>query len=316
MVPVYIYRYRKAANRFAALANRSRGSLSRGRAGCANALLMRVMVLLASLVGCATSATQIAPPTPWFSPAAFINASATPKSWQSLWSSGGTDMSIAGVATLLVSANASTGVAFDDCRSGLALISYQLPFFVSTMGMPPVVQTRQAAASSSSSSAPAGGGMSSFFRRMMGVRAADEPCAASRRVRPFRIAIASSNQVCARLRVRIKCVRDCEFELSARAIASPNNEVCARLRWCSKMMVETASGIVKPRPKMDVLLYLMRLQARFCEIVMNSMPAGPMLGDMGSYQVIQYHTDTILASMGHEHGIPLEVYHLNLLATC
>ena len=66
---------------------------------------MRVMVLLASLVGCATRATratQIAPPTPWFSPVAFFNEElaelATPKSCQSLWSSGGRDMGIAGVA--------------------------------------------------------------------------------------------------------------------------------------------------------------------------------------------------------------------------
>ena len=47
-----------------------------------------------------------------------------------------------------------------------AVVSYEIPFLLSMMGMPPVHQTRQTAAVSSSSGSTSG--VSSFFRRVVG----------------------------------------------------------------------------------------------------------------------------------------------------
>ena len=70
---------------------------------------------------------------------------------------------VAGVGAPFEDGFAAVDRAFGGRLLPASLISYQVPFLVSSIGMPPSHGTRQAAGSSSSPS-----GMSSFFRRMVG----------------------------------------------------------------------------------------------------------------------------------------------------
>ena len=60
-------------------------------------------------------------------------------------------------------ATTSFNFKFEQREAHGGALSYQLPFIISSVSMPPAVHTRQAAVRSASSS-----GMSDFFRRMMG----------------------------------------------------------------------------------------------------------------------------------------------------
>ena len=133
---------------------------------------MRLTVLLAVLAGCATNATRFARPAPELHPVWPVSAATPSDCCKALHSFNGT---VAERAAPAAGANAASSISFESSRSTVATASLPYPFWLAAMAMPPVVQTRQAAAGSSR--AVAGGGMSAFFRHMMGVRAANEPCA-------------------------------------------------------------------------------------------------------------------------------------------
>ena len=69
--------------------------------------------------------------------------------------------------TAALLAHEENAAAFSSAARRGALISYELPFIISTIGMPPHVRTR-ASQSPAASSAASGGGVSAFFRRMLG----------------------------------------------------------------------------------------------------------------------------------------------------